>query len=130
MTTKIVATTRTTTLKTTDPPAVTVPHEDPRNTRESTTPNLPDVARGSIAVRGHVTPESETTAAAAAAGEGGGTGTETETETKIVRALAEAVNTRKRTRKRKRRRDARVLAVGPGRETKRTNPYQTSSLEK
>lgn len=114
------------TLKTTGHPAITVPRDNLQNTRESMTPNPPDVVRESIAVRGHMTPERETTVA----GEEEAEGIETEIETEIVRVSAEAANTRKRTRRRKRRNDARVLAVDQDRGMKRINLCQTCSLEK
>ena len=83
-------------------------------------PSLPDVARESIADRGHVTPESKATVV----GEEGGI------EIEIARVSVEVVNTRKGIRRRKRRNDARVLVVDLDRVTKRTNLNQMSSLEK
>ena len=119
---KIVATILTKTLKTTDHPFVTIPHEDLQNTQESMIPNLPDVARESTADRGHMIPMSETTVV----GEGGGT----ETVTEIVRVSVEAVNTRRKTRRRRKRSVVRVCVVGPGQAMKRTSLNRTSSLEK
>ena len=123
--TTIVVTIPTKTLKTIDRWAATAPHEGPRNTLGSTTPNLPDIARRSIVDRGHVTPETGGTT-----GEGGGTGTETVIVTEIVQVSAEAVNTRKRIRRRKRKNEERALGVGPDRATKRINSIQTFSWEK
>ena len=125
--TTIVVTIPTKTLKTIDRWAATAPHEGPRNTLGSTTPNLPDIARRSIVDRGHVTPETGGTT-----GEGGGTGTGTETVivTEIVQVSAEVANTRKRIRRRRRRNEERVLVVAPDRATKRINSIQTFSWEK
>ena len=114
----IVATILTKTRRTTDRQAVTVPREDPQNTRESMIPNLPDVAQESTIDQGHVTPESETTVAEEEEGE-----IEIEIETEIAQVSVEAVNTRRRTKRKKRKSDARVLlAVGPDPATKRTSP--------
>ena len=118
----IVVTILTKTRRTTDRQAITVPHEDPQNTRESTIPNLPDVARESTVDPGHVTPESETTVAGEEEGETE-TEIEIEIETEIAQVSVEAVNTRRRTKRKKRKSDARVLlAVGPDPATKRTSP--------
>ena len=106
--------------KTTGRPAVTIPLDDLQDTQESTTRNLPDVVQESTIVRGHVTPERETTVV----DEGGGI------ETEIVRILVETANTRKKIKRRKRRSAVRVLAVDRDREMKRTNLYRTSLLEK
>ena len=123
--TTIVVTILTKTLKTIDCWAATAHHEGPRNTPESTTPNLSDTVRKSIVDRGHMTPETGGTM-----GEGGGRGTETVIVTEIVRVSAEAVNTRKRRRRRRRRNEERVLTVAPGRATKRISSIQTFSWEK
>ena len=118
--TTIVVTILVKTRKTTDHPAVTVPLDDLQNIRESTTPNLHDVARESIADRGHVTPERETTVV----GEGGGI------EIEIVQVSAEVANTREKTKRRKRRSDVRVLVVGLNQEMKKISHHQTFLLEK